>query len=115
MKILLLAWYWFFGFIMAIGACCALGMAVSTVIAILKIGVRPQNILLAGGYLLLGVIAALLLWGGFFLAGWIGDRTEYVGQTALLVGAVFPGMFALVIVPQFAATALKQTSGIDVE
>ena len=111
MRILLFALYWFLGLLMAIGACCVLGMAISTVIAILKSFVRPQNVLLAGGYLLMGVIAAIIVRGGFFVAGWVGDRTEYAGQTALLVG----GIFSLSIVPQFAAVALKQTSGIDLQ
>jgi hypothetical protein len=115
MKILLFALYWFMGFVMAIGAACALGMAIGAVIALLKIAVRPQNILLLGGYLLMSIIAALLTWSGFFVAGWIGDRTEYLGQTGLLVGAVFPGIFSLAIIPQFAMVALKQTSGIEVE
>ena len=115
MKILLLAVYWFMGSIMAIGAACALGMAIAAIIALLKIAVRPQNVLLMRGYLLMGTIAALLTWSGFFVAGWIGDRTEHVGQTGLLVGAVFPGIFSLAIIPQFAMVALKQTSGIEVE
>ncbi len=80
---------------MAFGSAFALGMAIAAVIAIIKIAVRPQNILLVGGYLLMGFIAALLTWGGFFVAGWIGDRTEYVGQTGLFVGAMFPGIFSL--------------------
>jgi hypothetical protein len=114
MKILLYALYWFMGFIMAISAACALGMAIAAIIALLKIAVRPQNILLMGGYLLMGIIAALLTWSGFVIAGWIGDRTEYVGQTGLLIGAVFPGIFFLAIIPQFAMVALKQTSAIEV-
>jgi hypothetical protein len=115
MKILLYALYWFMGFVMAMGAAFALGMAIAAIIALLKITVRPQNILLLGGYLLIGAIAALLTWSGFFIAGWIGDRTEYVGQTGMLVGAIFPGIFSLAIIPQFAIIALKQTSGIEVE
>jgi hypothetical protein len=115
MRLLLYALYWFMGFVMAIGAACALGMAIAAIIALLKIAVRPLNTLLVGGYLLMGVIAALLTWSGFFIAGWIGDRTEYVGQTGLLVGAVFPGILSLAIIPEFAMIALKQTSGIEVE
>jgi hypothetical protein len=115
MKPLLYALYWFMGFIMAMGAACAIGMAIAAVIALLKIAVRPQNILLMGGYLLMGAIVSLLTWSGLFFAGWIGDRTEYVGQTGMLVGAVFPGIFSLAIIPLFAMTALKQTSGIEVE
>lgn len=102
------------GAMMAVMACCVIGFAVNVVIAIVKIGVRPRNILLAGGYLLMGLLPALLVWGGFFLAGWIGDKTEYVGQAGLFVGAVFPGILALGIIPRFATVALKQTSGIDV-
>ena len=115
MKLLLYALYWLMGLIMAFGAACALGMAIAAIISLLKIAVRPQNILLMGGYLLMGVIAALLTWSGFLIAGWIGDRTEYVGQIGLLVGAVFPGIFSLAIIPQFAMIALNQTSGIEVE
>lgn len=115
MKIVLYVFYWFMGFFMAIGAACTLGMVIAAIISMLKIAVRPQNVLLIGGYLLMGTIAASLTWGGFFVAGWIGDRTEYVGQTGLLIGAVFPGIFCLAIIPQFAMVALKQTSGIEVE
>lgn len=115
MNILLFTLYWFIGFEIVTAACCALGMMICALIAILKITVRPRNILLAAGYLLVSAIAALLVWGGFFVAGWIGDRTEYVGQTALLIGAVFPGVFSLAIIPKFVAIALKQTSGIEVE
>jgi hypothetical protein len=38
------------------------------------------------------LLALATIWGGVFLAGEIGDRTEYRGQVGLLVGAVFPGL-----------------------
>ena len=115
MKILLLFLYWFLGVLMAVGACCAVGMAINTLIALIKIPSRPQNVVFAVGYLLMAALAVLFVWGGFFLAGWIGDQTDYRGQTGLLVGAIFPGIFALTIIPQFIVVALKQTSGIQVE
>lgn len=114
MKVLLFPLYWLIGFFMAVGACCALGMAISSVIAILKIPLRPRNAFIAVGYLIGGAIAASLAWSGFLLAGWVGDRTDYTGEMGLLVGAVFPGVFALSIIPQFIVVALKQTSGVEV-
>jgi hypothetical protein len=115
MKFILFSGYWFFGFMMAVSACSALGMSINTLIALIRTPSRPKNIFIAGMYLALAIIAALLTWGGFFLAGWIGDHTDYQGQTGLLVGAVFPGIMALAIIPQFAVLALKQTAGIEVE
>jgi len=46
-----------------------------------------------------------------FASGTIGDHTHYKGQVGLIVGAVFPGIFALGIVPQFIAIALRQSGG----
>ena len=99
MKLLLFLLYNFIGFIMAVGAGCAVGMAIAAIIALLKVAVRPQNILLMGLYLLIGIMGALLTWSGDFIAGWIGDRTGYAGQTGLLVGVIFPGIYSLALIP----------------
>lgn len=100
---------------MAIGICCSIGMAIATMVALLKIVARPKNILLAVGYLLISVIMALLAWGGFWGAGWVGNKTRCSGQAGLLVGAIFPGIMALAIIPKFIAIAIQQTSEITVE
>jgi hypothetical protein len=112
MTILLYGFYWFMGIVMAMGAACTVGMAIAAIIALVKAAIRPRNILLMGGYLLAGVIIGGLTWGGFYVAGWIGEHTGYVGQVALLVGAIFPGLFFLAIPQKFAMVAHKQTSGI---
>lgn len=115
MKILLMLLYWFMGFVMAIGLCCTIGMAINVLIALLRSFSRPKNLGLALAYLLAAGFGCLVLWGCLHLAGWIGDRTNYSSQTSLLVGAVFPGIFALSAIPQFVGVALKQTAGIHVE
>ncbi len=115
MKILLFALYWFVGFVMAIGACCTLGMLINVLVALLRSFTRPKNLVLALGYLIATGAGLFFLWGCLFVVGWIGDRTNYSSQTALLVGAVFPGIFALSAIPQFVGVALKQTAGIHVE
>lgn len=103
------------GFTMAIGLCCTIGMTINVLIALLRSFSRPKNLGLAFGYLFAACFGCLFIWGCLHLAGWIGDRTNYSSQTALLVGAVFPGIFALSAIPQFVGIALKQTVGIDVE
>lgn len=115
MKIILNLLYWFMGFVMAIGLCCTIGMAINVLIALLRSFPRPKNLGLALGYLCAAGIGCLVLWICLYLAGWIGDRTDYSGQTAILVGAIFPGIFALSAIPQFVGIALKQTAGIHVE
>ena len=115
MKILLLALYWFGGFLMAIGAACALGLALCSLIALFKSVQRKKNIGLFFGYLLAAGLCLLFIQLGFYLAGWIGDRTEYSGQKGLMWGAIFPGIFALSIIPSFIKIALRQTSGLPTE
>jgi hypothetical protein len=115
MKILLLLLYWFMGFVMTLGACCTLGMIINTLVALLRSISRPKNLGLALGYSVAAGVGLLFLWGCLFLTGWIGDRTNYSSQTALLIGAAFPGIFALSAIPQFVGIALKQTAGIRIE
>ena len=114
-KFLLFLLYYFEGFLMAIIACTALGLALAVLVALAKAFARPKNLLLALGYAFVAFICYLLFVGGLHLAGWIGDRTNYVGQTGIIAGAIFPGIFGLKIIPQFLRIASLQTSGIDVE
>lgn len=115
MNILLFALYWFCGFMMAIVACSGIGFALAALLALFKSFSRLKNFLFALGYGVAAVVCYLLIIGGFHMAGWIGDRTQHGGQAGLLIGAIFPGIFALAIIPQFLAVARKQTSGIYVE
>jgi hypothetical protein len=115
MKFLLFVLYYFEGFFMAIIACSGVGFALAVLVAVAKSFSRPQNILLAllyGGGVL---VCYLLFMAGLLLAGWIGDRTDHAGQTGIIVGAIFPGVFGLQIIPQFLRVASRQTAGIHVE
>ncbi len=114
MKFILFIGYWILGFVMIIGVSCAIGLAICTIIAFFKAISRPKNILLAFGYLTGASLVTLLVWAGFFFAGWIGDHTNYAGQFGMLVGAIVPGIGSLVIIPQFAKVAMRQTSGLEV-
>lgn len=115
MNILLFFLHYFGGFFMAIIACSGIGFAFAALIALAKSFTRAKNLLLMLAYAAAGVVCYCLFIGGFYVAGWIGDRTHYGGQTGMLVGAIFPGIFALAIIPQFLSVARKQTSGIHVE
>ena len=100
---------------MAIVACSGIGFALAALVALFKSLSRLKNLLLMLGYAVASLVCYCLFIGGFYVAGWVGDRTHYGGQTGLLIGAVFPGIFALAIIPQFFSVARKQTSGIHVE
>lgn len=100
---------------MAIIACSGVGFALAALLALFKSFSRSKNLLLMLGYAAAALVCYCLFIGGFYLAGWVGDRTHYGGQTGMLIGAIFPGLFALAIIPQFLAVARKQTSGIHVE
>lgn len=115
MKILLTSLYLLLGSIMAVGVCCTIGMVVNVLIALLRSSSQPKNLGLALAYLLWVSLGLLVLWGCSQLAGWIENSTNYSSQTTLIVGAVFSGIFALPIIPQFVGIALKQTAGIHVE
>jgi hypothetical protein len=114
-KFLLFLVYYFEGFFMAIIACSAIGLVLAVLVALTKAFARPKNLLLALMYGFGAFICYLPFFGGLHLAGWIGDRTNYAGQTGIIVGAVFPGIFGLKIIPQFLRVASLQTSGIDVQ
>jgi hypothetical protein len=115
MSILLLLPYYFAGFFMAIVACTGIGFCLAALLALAKSFARPKNVLLALAYAAAAGACYLLVLGGLFVSGWIGDRTEHAGQSGLLIGAIFPGIFGLIIIPQFLAVAAKQTSGVHVD
>ncbi len=115
MKILLMAFYWSEGFILAMAAACALGLVLCALLALIRIPRRKKNIGLFAVYLIGATLCALFVQGGLYLAAWIGDQTEYSSQTSLIVGAVFPGIFFLSVIPQFIKVAQKQTLGIEVD
>jgi hypothetical protein len=111
MKFLLFVVYYFLGIFFAFNVACVIGMLFSSVIALINITVSYKNIRLLLFYFLIGAIPAALAWSVFFLVGWIGDRTNYVGQVGLFVGAVFPGVLFLGIIPGFSKIALDHTMG----
>ena len=115
MNILLFFLYYFGGFFMAIFLCSGIGFTLAALLAFAKSFSRSKNLLLTLAYAAASFVCYCLVIGGFYVAGWIGDRTHYGGQTGMLIGAIFPGVFALAIIPQFLAVARKQTSGIHVE
>ena len=114
MKFVLFLLFYFQGFFMAIISCSAIGFALCAIVALFKRVKRPKNLLLFLVYLFGCLVCYMLFLGGLYLAGWIGDRTNYAGQTGMLIGAIFPGLFGLAIIPQFLAVAARQTSGIRV-
>jgi hypothetical protein len=115
MKFVLFLLYYSEGFFMAMIACSGIGFVLAALIALLKSVVRPKNLLLMLFYGVAAVLCYLLFLGGLFLAGWLGDQTDHAGQGGILVGAVFPGLGGLAIIPQFIAVALRQTSGKTVQ
>jgi cytochrome c biogenesis protein CcdA len=114
-KFLLYLAYYVEGFMMAIVACSCIGLALAVLVALVKSFARPKNLLLALMYAAGAFVCYLLFFAGLHLAGWIGDRTHYVGQGGIIVGAIFPGILSLKIIPQFFRVASLQTSGIHVE
>jgi len=82
-------------------------------IALARVPWRSANFLVFVQYLASGFITALLVWGAVFLAGWIGDHTDYRGQNGLIVGAIFPGLTGLRLIPELIGDALRQTAGIQ--
>jgi len=114
MKLLLITLYWFEGFLMAMAASCALAFSICALLALVRIPDRRNNVGLVVVYSSCAALCILCIWGGFFFAGWVGDRTNYVGQRALIWGACFPGILTLAVIPQFLAVARQQTRGIEV-
>lgn len=115
MAILLVLLYWFLGFVGAIFAACLVGLIIAFFIALVKLGVHRDNWKRALVYLSIGALCYIFCYVIIVLCGYIGDRTNNVGQDALLVGLAFPGVFALRIIPQYTVMAMRQTSGIDVK
>ena len=92
----------------------AIAFALCSILALSKSIKRPKNLLLMLGYLASGFVCYLVFWGFLHLAGWIGDRTDYAGQTGIIIGAIWPGLSAIRAIPKFISVAIRQTSGIHV-
>jgi hypothetical protein len=112
MKYLLFTLYYVIGLFAAFNVACAIGMAFASVIALFSVLTRPKNIFLVVFYLLIGAIPAVFAWGSLFAVGEIGDRTNYVGQVGVFVGAAFPGILFLGIIPGFSKIALNHINGL---
>lgn len=110
MSFILGAVYYIMGILMAFGAFAAIGWAFCALIALLKIS-RPGNSKLLAGYVFMAGLAAVATWCGLPIAGWIGDHTAYKGQIGLIVGACFPGILAISLIPNFVKIAMRQTDG----
>lgn len=100
---------------MAIVGCSGVGFVFAALLALAKSFSRPKNLLLMLVYVAAAAVSYGLLIGGSFVTDWIGDRTHQVGQNGILIGAIFPGIFGLAIIPQFLIVAWKQTSGVHVQ
>ena len=103
--------YWFLGFVAAILAGSGIGLFLCAVIALFRLFSYKWTWALLLMYAVGAVVCGTLIQLILFTSGEIGDRTNYKGQGGLIVGAVFPGILMLGIVPQFIATALRQTGG----
>jgi hypothetical protein len=106
MKLLLLCVYYFFGFVFAFFVAISIAMLIGSLISLMA-GKFNRACKLALGL----VMWAGLSWGIFFVSGWIGDRTQYVGQSALLWGMLFPGGLFLFAIPALTKNAVKAVEG----
>ena len=116
MTISLFLLYYLGGLFMATIACAGIGFFLAALLALVKSVSRSKNLLWMVAYGAAAGACYCFLLDGLDLAEWIGDRTHYSGQSAMLIGAIFPGIFfALSIIRKFLAVAAKQISGIHVE
>lgn len=119
MFLLINAAYWLLGLVIAFAGSATIGMLINALLALVKAPARPQNLKLLVGYLFCALLGWCVVWGCLFVGGWIGDfgRAKEINFSGnwLLIGAIFPGIFALAMIPAFIGVGAKQTSGIDVE
>jgi hypothetical protein len=115
MRVFLFLVYYAEGFVMALLLCSAIGFALALFLALAKSFSRPKNLLLALMYSGGALVCYLPLFAVLHLASWIGDRTHYVGHKGIVIGAIFPGILSLKIIPHYLRIAAKQTSGVFVD
>lgn len=102
--------YYFAGIALAAIAASAIGFSIASVIGLFSLFgniKRAINLLiyLLGMCFCGGLVIAIL-----FACGWLGDMTHQQGQTGVLVGAIFPGIISLAIIPAFIQIAIKQVT-----
>lgn len=109
MYVILMFVYGTIGLLMAVLASCSVGMLLSTAVAFVESFRKPRNLGMVFVYLFAASVAGGLAWAGLFLSGMIGDHTDYKAQIFLVVGAVFPGILSVFIIPEIVRDALKIT------
>jgi len=116
--ILLVIGYWLAGIFYALLGCYFVSFIICAFVALLRIGLRKRgapNWLLFLMYVFGALAAGVIMWSGQFPVNWVGDRTSRFGQIFLIVGMVFPGIFALKIIRPCVYVANKQTLGVEME
>ena len=103
--------YYFGGMLLAVVGAMCLGFILSVFVVLCNLFAYRWSwlvllICLAGAVLSYGII--LLILNG---AGYLGDHTAYRMQTMLFIGGVFPGIFALKIVPAYIRLASRLSRG----
>ena len=111
LKLLLLGVvYYVGGILLAFAGCATIGMALCTLIALFRIFRARYNWAKLLAFAVATFILLAIVQGILFVAGTIGDHTDYAMQVVLLVGAGFPGIFCLALIPGFARIALTLTA-----
>lgn len=99
MKIFLFPLYWFMGVAMAAIISGSIAALINAIASILHSFACAANLRRAVVFGLLCLLGLNLFWASLFVAGWIGDRTNYYGQIAIPVGLILPGIITLAFIP----------------
>jgi len=111
MSVILFFIYPVIGLLLAVLACSAFGLALCMFVGLINILRFKWAWTLTLGYAAGSLICLTLAGGILYLVGTIGDHTGYKVQAVFFVSVIFPGIFAIKIIPQYLKIAAKQTRG----
>ena len=110
-SIILFVVYYTLGMVLAFIASACLAMIACALVALTRIFAYKWTWLQLLGYLMALGVGMFLIQLGLLGAGTLGDHTHYRMQIGIVVGAVWPGLLSLRMVPLFARIAARTGKG----
>ena len=112
MPLLLGAFYYVIGLLMAAFCSCAAAFVLCVPICLFRLFRHRRNALLILMYITGAAVCAAIFLGLGRLTETVAAKTDHAAYWMLFVGMAIPGLGTLAFVPAYIRIALRQTSGV---
>jgi C4-dicarboxylate transporter len=112
MQLLLGAFYYIIGLLMAVFWSSAAGFGLCVPICLFRLFRHRRNVLLMLMYIAAAAVCAAICLGLGRLTEAVAAKTDYAVYWMMFVGLAIPGLGTLALIPAYIRIALRQTSGV---